>query len=290
MRILVLGGDGMLGHQLLRELGRTHDVTVSLRNTREHYEAYQLFDGRTTVYGIDAHDHAGLARLIHNAKPDVVVNAIGIVKQRDDAKAAIPSLEINALLPHRLADMCAARGARLIHISTDCVFSGLRGAYREEDFPDADDLYGRSKLLGEVTAPGCLTLRTSIIGLELKNKTSLVEWYLAQTGTISGFTGAIYSGLTTYEFSSVIGLVISDFPGLDGLYQVASDPISKYEILQRLTQLLDRKDVSVSANDIFHLDRSLNGEKFARATNYCAPSWDSMLGELSEKIRERQAK
>jgi dTDP-4-dehydrorhamnose reductase len=288
MRILVLGGDGMLGHQLLRELGRTHDVTVSLRNTREHYRAYQLFDERTTVYGIDAHDHAGLAGLIGSAKPDIVVNAIGIVKQRDDAKAAIPSLEINALLPHRLADMCAARGARLIHISTDCVFSGSRGAYREEDFPDADDLYGRSKLLGEVTAPGCLTLRTSIIGLELKNKTSLIEWYLAQTGTIRGFTRAIYSGLTTYEFSRVIGRVISDFPGLDGLYQVASDPISKYEILQKLTQLLDRKDVSVSADDTFHLDRSLNGEKFARATSYCAPSWDSMLGELSQKIRERQ--
>lgn len=290
MRILVLGGDGMLGHQLLRELGRTQDVAVSLRNSREYYEAYQLFDERTTAYGIDARDQAGLARLIHNAKPDVVVNAIGIVKQRDDAKAAIPSLEINALLPHRLADMCAAHRARLIHISTDCVFSGSRGAYREEDLPDADDLYGRSKLLGEVTARGCLTLRTSIIGLELKNKTSLIEWYLAQTGTIRGFTRAIYSGLTTYEFSRVIGRVISDFPRLDGLYQVASDPISKYELLQKLTQLLGRKDVSVLADDSLRLDRSLNGEKFARATNYRAPSWDSMLSELSQKIRERQAK
>ena len=290
MRILVLGGDGMLGHQLLRELGRTHDVVVSLRNVPDRYRAYQLFDERNAVYGIDARDHTALARLIGSAKPDVVVNAIGIVKQRDDAKAAIPSIEINALLPHLLADMCAARGARLIHISTDCVFSGSRGAYREGDFPDADDLYGRSKLLGEVTGPGCLTLRTSIIGLELKTKASLIEWYLAQTGAIRGFTRAIYSGLTTYELSRVIGRVIGDFGGLNGLYQVASEPISKYEILQTLTELLDRKDVSVSADDSFHLDRSLCGEKFAEATNYSAPSWDGMLSELSQKIRERQAK
>src|SRR5262249_32316179 len=127
------------------------------------------------------------------------------VKQRSEASAAIPSLEINSLLPHRLALVCAAAGARLVHLSTDCVFSGRKGAYTESDPPDADDLYGRSKYLGEVASPGCLTLRTSIIGRELSRKTGLLEWLLSQRGaTVKGFRSAIFSGFTTHEMGRII--------------------------------------------------------------------------------------
>lgn len=285
MRILILGGDGMLGHELRTELARAHEIVYSLRQSQEG-SGHSTATG--AMFGVDVRDGEALERLISTVVPDVVVNAVGIIKQRDDGADAILNLEVNALLPHRLSVLCAAANARLIHISTDCVFAGTRGGYREEDVPDASDFYGRSKLLGEVAGRGCLTLRSSIIGLELKRRISLVEWYLRQTGKVSGFTKAIFSGLTTMEFARLIHRLIVEFRGLDGLYHVASEPISKYELLRRLTVALGRTDVSLIPVDDFHMDRSLIGERFALATGYRTPTWDTMLNELAHRIRERQ--
>jgi len=192
------------------------------------------------------------------------------------------------LLPHRLSNLCARMGTRLVQISTDCVFSGNKGMYREGDLEDARDLYGRTKLLGEVReGKHVVTLRTSIIGLELARKKSLIEWFLAQRGRVKGFTRAIYSGFTTLEMARVIELVLCEHTSLSGLWHVASEPIRKFDLLDRLATLLGRQDIKLEAEDAFHCDRSLDASRFNMYTGYLPPSWDAMLKELAEQIRER---
>jgi dTDP-4-dehydrorhamnose reductase len=288
MRILLLGGDGMLGHQVLRCLSDGHEVRVTLRQTLDAYRAFNLFSGGNAIDLVDARDARRVDQVIRAFAPQAVVNCIGIVKQRHQAKAAIPSLEINSLLPHRVLETCADIGARLIHFSTDCVFSGRGSAYREGDEPDPLDLYGRTKLLGEVEdAPG-LTLRTSIIGLELSRKTGLIEWFLAQRGTIRGFQRAIYTGLTTLEMARLVRRLIERHPDLHGVWHVASEPITKYDLLVRLSAKLGRSDVTILPDVDFVCDRSLNAERFAAATGYVAPGWEEMLTELAEAIERRR--
>ena len=287
MRVLILGGDGMLGHRLFAELSSGHQVAVTLRQDLEAYGRFGLFDAGNSYDRTEARDTQRLIDVLAAVRPQVVINAVGIVKQREASRDVVQSLELNALLPHRLARLCQAVGARLIHISTDCVFAGDRGGYREEDVADALDLYGQTKHLGELDEPGCLTLRTSIIGLELSRKRSLIEWYLAQSGTISGYTQAIFSGLTTWELARVVRMLIERHAALHGVFQVVSRPISKYELLRRLTETLGRRDISVQPDDSFQCDRSLVGDRFAAATGYQAPSWDEMLAELAEAVAER---
>ena len=290
MRILILGGDGMLGHRLFKSLRKDHDVRVTLRRGPSDYERYGLFDGVNSYYGVEVLDHDKVTEVVAEFRPEAVVNAVGIVKQRGAAKEAIPSLEINSLLPHRLALLCRAASARLVHVSTDCVFSGRRGNYALEDVPDAEDLYGRTKLLGEVAEPGAITLRTSIIGLELSRRTGLVEWFLAQSGDIRGFRKAVYTGLTTAELSRVIERVLTEHPDLHGVWQVASEPINKYDLLVRFSEVLGREDVRISPYDDVSIDRSLSGVVFGQATGYSAPGWNEMLQELGAEVRERQGK
>ncbi len=280
----------MLGHRLLKHLSQNHDVRVTLRRGPSEYERYELFDEGNSYYGVEVLDRDAVTEVLADFRPEAVVNAVGIVKQRGAAKEAIPSLEINSLLPHRLALLCRAAGARLVHVSTDCVFSGRKGNYALEDVPDAEDLYGRTKLLGEVAEPGAITLRTSIIGLELSRKTGLVEWFLAQKGGIRGFKEAIYTGLTTAELSRVVERVLTEHPDLYGVWQVASAPINKHELLVRLSEILGREDVEITPDDAVKIDRSLSGVAFEGATGYHAPGWDEMLQELGAEVRERQVK
>jgi dTDP-4-dehydrorhamnose reductase len=285
---LILGGDGMLGHRLLQSFAERHEVRVTLRSTLSTYAPYGLFDTGNSYDGIDARSLDALSRVLSDYRPQAVVNCIGIIKQRRAAADAIASLEINALFPHRLLPMCRAVGARMVNMSTDCVFSGERGAYTEDDRPDAADLYGRSKLLGEVGDPGAITLRTSIIGTELGHRSSLIEWFLAQRGAIKGYTRAIYSGFTTHEMARIIEHVLLARPELSGVWHVASAAISKYHLLCKLGRLLDRRDVTIVPDDSFVCDRSLSGERFAAAAGYQAPSWDQMLVELAAAIVARQ--
>lgn len=287
MRILILGGDGMLGHRLFMHLRNNHETKATLRRELGAYEPYGLFTPDNSYAGVEARDTDRLLEIMAGFRPEAVVNAVGIVKQRASAKEAIPSLEINSLLPHRLSLICKAAGARLVHMSTDCVFSGRKGSYTEEDVPDASDLYGRTKLLGEVADAGCVTLRTSIIGLELARRESLIEWFLAQRGGIRGFTKAIYTGLTTAEMSRVIERVITEHPDLSGVWQVASEPISKHDLLARFSEVLGR-DIRIVPDDSVRIDRSLSPVAFEEATGYHAPGWNEMLKELGAEVRERR--
>ena len=277
----------MLGHQLFRHLKQRHDVRVTLRLGPEAYEAYRLFEHGSAHHGVDVRQTDGLLQVLADFRPEAVVNAVGIVKQRTEAKEVIPSLEVNALLPHRLALMCRAVGARLVHLSTDCVFSGRKGAYRETDVPDAEDLYGRTKLLGEVSEPHCVTLRTSMIGPELSRKTSLLEWFLAQRGqTVKGFTKAIFSGFPTTELARIVERVLVEVPALHGLYHAAAGPISKYDLLTLIRDRL-KLPVTIERDSTFECDRSLDGSRFQRDTGYVAPVWGTMIDDMARHMTER---
>jgi dTDP-4-dehydrorhamnose reductase len=281
VKILIFGGDGMLGHRLRRMLAPRHDVRVTLRSA-------PAGGAENASVGIDARNIDAVTQVLNTWRPEAVVNCIGVVKQRSEANDAIVSIEINALWPHRLAAACRIIGARMVHLSTDCVFSGEKGRYTEEDVPDPHDLYGRTKLLGEVAGEGCVTLRTSIIGTELGRRGSLIEWYLAQRGQIRGFTRAIYTGFTTQEMSRIIERVLLQHPELSGLWHVASEPIDKCDLLMRLTRLLGRRDVTVVPDSSFVCDRSLIGTRFEKATGYHAPGWDAMLQELATAIKSER--
>ncbi len=287
MRILILGGDGMLGHQLLRHFKERHDVRVTLRLGREAYETCRLFEQGSVLYGIDARQMDVLSQIIEDFRPEAVVNAIGIVKQRSKAKEVIPSLEINSLLPHRLVILCRIVGARLVHFSTDCVFSGRKGGYCESDYSDADDLYGRTKFLGEVSDLNCLTLRTSMIGSELSRKTGLLEWFLGQRGqTVKGFTKAIFSGFPTVELARIVERVLVEAPTLHGVYHVAARPISKYDLLTLIRDRL-RLPITIERDSTFECDRSLDASRFHRDTEYSPPTWEAMIDDMAHHMTER---
>lgn len=279
MRILILGGDGMLGHQLLKSLAPRHEVRVTLRQDLEVYASYQLFNNDNAYAGIDVRSLERLTEVLADFRPEAVINAVGIVKQRPTAKESIPSLEINSLLPHRLSVLCKAVDARLIHVSTDCIFSGKKGNYQESDPSDAEDLYGKTKFLGETQDDHCLTLRTSIIGRELSRSKSLLEWFLAQSGTIRGFTNAVYNGFTTLEMSRIIENMLVYYPEASGVYQVSSDPISKYDLLLLFREKLGIM-VEIVPDDSFCCDRSLDSARFRKEFAYLPPTWDVMIEEL----------
>lgn len=280
MRCLILGGDGMLGHQLMATLAARNEVKCTLRQDEATYAAYGLFDRGNAYFGVDARDHDRLTEIVGEFRPDVVVNAVGIVKQRPDSYDMIPSLEINALLPHRLAVLCKAAGARLVHVSTDCVFDGKDGGYTEDSLSNATDIYGKTKFLGEVHDEHCITLRTSIIGFELSRKSSLLEWFLAQPGPVKGFRKAIFSGFTTVELSRIIDRLAHEFPRAHGLYQVSSDPIDKYTLLNLIRDRFGLKTEIVPDED-FVCDRSLDSSRFRTEFGYTPPSWDEQISELA---------
>lgn len=290
-RILILGATGMLGHRLgngLISLG--YDVLVGVRNApdeRHKSTSMPLFcDQKRVIAGLNAMDIDRIRAQILDIKADVVINCIGVIKQKKWDNYIIPSIAINALLPHVLEEAVTAYGGTLIHFSTDCVFRGNRGCYSESDTPDADDLYGRTKAIGEVIGENALTLRTSIIGPEIYGFTSLVEWFLANAaGRIKGYDRALYSGLTTREMVGVVAHVLSQYPLLRGLYHVASQPISKHDLLLLLRDELGLVTEIVRDTD-FILDRSMSSSRFEEATGYVAPSWREMIAGLGADIRE----
>jgi dTDP-4-dehydrorhamnose reductase len=284
MRVLILGATGMLGHKMHDMLSREHDVTSTTRSALATLptESTPFFGRGRVVERFQATDLTALDALLVDVQPAAVINCIGVIKQRDAAHDAITSITINALFPHQLVEVCAARGIRVIHFSTDCVFSGERGDYTEDDTSDALDLYGRTKYLGEVSDPGSLTIRSSIIGRELANFRSLLEWFLRQTGEVRGFRRAIYTGLTTVEMARSVDRVLVDHPGLEGLYQVASEKISKYDLLEMIRQRFGLQTlVKLLPDDTFACDRSLRGDRFVAATGIKVQAWQDMIDELA---------
>src|SRR5450759_3391109 len=232
MKILILGGSGMLGHRLWMNLRKDHEVWVTVRGEHNPFPCVPEFPEEFIRYRVDGLMFEEVTRALASIQPDLVINCIGLIKQMGHlAKDPLFSISLNSLLPHRISLICRAAKIRMIHISTDCVFSGKKGHYTEEDQSDAEDLYGRTKFLGEVYYPHCVTLRTSIIGMELKTRLGLIEWFLAQQGTIKGFKRAIFTGFTTDELSHIIENYVIPNLDLHGLYQVSSNPISKYDLL-----------------------------------------------------------
>lgn len=284
-RVLVLGAAGMLGHKLVEILSRRFHVTASLRGSAppDGEAARYAFAEAHLLFGVDVASDEALANAFAVARPDIVINSVGIIKQLKEATDPLQSIAINALLPHRLARLCAQSEtpARLIHFSTDCVFSGRRGPYGEADHPDAEDLYGRSKLLGEVAGPRCLTLRSSIIGRELRGGSGLVEWFVAQRGKrVKGYANALYTGITTAVMADLVAQVIRDFPELEGVWQVAAEPIDKFHLLQ----LIDRQlglGIAIERDEDFHCDRRLDGARFRERTGIPLPDWDAMIAGLA---------
>lgn len=280
MKVLVLGVSGMLGNAMFRLLGQAPGLEVhgTARSAAVvHRFAPEL--ARNVVAGIDVENSDALAGVFARVRPQAVINCIGLVKQLSEASDPLGALPINSLLPHRLTRLCAISGARLVHVSTDCVFSGSRGMYRESDESDAKDLYGKSKYLGEVAAHHAITLRTSIVGHELGSAHGLVGWFLSQEGTVKGFTRAIFSGLPTVELSRVVRDIVLPRPELFGVYHVASEPISKYDLL-RMVAAVYGKQVTIVPDDALVIDRSLDPGRFREATGYVAPPWPQLVAAM----------
>lgn len=288
MKVLVMGADGMLGHQAARCLAADHDVIATVRQPPT-IDVSNALAGCKIVTSVDVRDPDLWLNLLHGIQPDVVVNCTGIVKQRPEAADPIKNIEVNSLFPHQLARACASTTARLVHLSTDCVFSGVRGNYSEADIADPVDLYGRSKLLGEPNGQQCLTIRTSMVGLELGSRSGLIEWFLSQDGDVPGYRRAIWSGLTTAELARLIARLIERHPDLRGTWHVSSRAISKYELLATLAEQLQRR-AAVIPDDTVVVDRSLNSERFRAATGYEPPSHKTMLTELAAAVRQRKEK
>jgi dTDP-4-dehydrorhamnose reductase len=276
MRVLILGAGGMLGHKVWQILRDRVDCRAAVRTRLP----LPLFDNEHVIDGFDAADFSGVRRLIGTVRPDVIVNCAGVVKQLAAAHDPIASITLNALFPHIVARASADYGARMIHISTDCVFAGTKGHYVESDFPDAADLYGRSKLLGEVVESE-LTIRTSIIGRELRTSNGLVEWFLANRGgSVRGFTRAVFSGVTTTTLAHTLAAVIEQHPALHGLYHVAGAPITKYDLLVMLNEALGA-GVTITPDDHVVIDRSLDATRFQSATGLVPPAWQEMIAALA---------
>jgi dTDP-4-dehydrorhamnose reductase len=278
-KILILGGTGMLGHFLLRYLSAYPEYDVyatarSLTGLGKHFP--EDLRARFRPDSVDANYLDSVIRALAAIQPNVVINCIGIIKQIPGADDPLTAITVNAQLPHRISLISRAACARLIHISTDCVFNGKKSMYTENDQSNAEDLYGRTKYLGEVSYPHCVTLRTSIIGHELKGRYGLIEWFLSQAQNVRGFRKAIYSGFPTIELARIIRDYVLPDSALRGVYHVSSEPISKYDLL-RLVAKRYGKEIEIQPYDDFVQDRSLDSTIFREMTGYHPPSWDKLV-------------
>jgi dTDP-4-dehydrorhamnose reductase len=279
-RVLVLGGTGMLGHVLWRTCADRGDAYATIRDAHPPAAASPALDPARTIGSVRAEDPASVRRALVESRAAVVVNCIGIVKQSPLAADSVEMVRVNALFPHELARLCAELGVRLICISTDCVFSGARGGYAEDDLPDPVDRYGLSKLLGEPEGPGVLTLRTSMIGRELTGTNGLLEWFLSQAGPVRGFTRARFSGPTAPVLARLIADLIADHPDLEGTWHVGAEPIAKHDLLQMLRDAM-APGIEVVADESVSIDRSLDSSRLREETGWLAPSWSEMVAELA---------
>jgi dTDP-4-dehydrorhamnose reductase len=295
-KVLILGGTGMLGHKLWQVFTKRFDTYVTVRGGFAVHERYGFLDRSKTLTHVTVQDFDSVIQVISRMKPTVVVNCIGVVKQKMKSVSRLESILINSLFPHRLANLCLAANSRLIQISTDCVFSGDKGWYVESDTADARDIYGRTKLLGEIDGEGLLTLRSSIIGRELSTTHGLIEWFLNQNGkTVKGYKKAIFSGFPTIVLAEIIAWIITDFPKLAGVWHVASDPISKFDLLSLVKQIYEL-DINIVPDEKVVVDRSLNADRFSQMTGFDSLPWGKMIERMYQdptpytKIRRKYAK
>jgi dTDP-4-dehydrorhamnose reductase len=280
-RVLILGATGALGHVMFTWLSGREGLEV-FGTVRDPELAGRWFPPSLLdkcLGNVDAFNFNSLTNALATVKPEIVVNCIGIVKQSHLSADPVMSISINSLFPHRLAVACRLAGIRLIQMSTDCVFDGVRGNYREEDPANALDIYGRTKALGEVTSPGCLTVRTSMVCHELRGKLGLLEWFLAQKGQVRGFTRAIFSGFPMITFTKIMEAHLLGDPGLTGLYHISAEPIAKYDLLKLVAKQYG-KQIDIIPDDNLKVDRSLDSSAFRQVTGYNPPSWPELVAEM----------
>jgi len=284
MRVLVFGANGMLGHKVYQEFDSRFDTWGTIRGSIKSWQHLPFFRQDKIVENVEASSRESIIYALDRAQPEIVVNCIGIVKQLEEGGSPVSVITANALLPHWLGEMCRGRGIRLIHISTDCVFSGKVGNYSENALPDPYDLYGRTKLLGEVSGKNCLTLRTSIIGRELKRTAGLLEWFLSQNGkTVQGYRYAIFSGFITSELAFILAEIVSHHRELYGLYHISSEPISKYDLLNMIKEALNL-EITINEYTGFFVNRSLNSEKIRGILKYRPPTWEEMIRRMALEV------
>ena len=287
VRALILGGAGMLGHHVFRHFQKSHETGVTLRKPLAYYNQYRLFSSENVFEKVDVRQFQQVEAVIDAFRPDAVINCVGITNKGEVASDVILNIEVNALFPQRLARFCAAKKIRMIHLSTDCVFSGRKGGYFEDDTADAIDLYGRTKLLGEVDNNYCLTIRTSMIGLGLDNNKGLLEWFLGQKDVVHGYQNAIFSGFTTHELSRIIEKILLADKETSGLMHVSSEAISKYDLLTMIKKEL-KMEINIIPDVDFKCDRSLDSTVFQKKFGYTPPSWEAMIKELCEQIKRER--
>ena len=285
MKILILGVTGMLGNTVFKRL--TQDSSLNVWGTLRGASGLKYFSGNSQeklIINVDVLDNDSLVNVMAEVKPDVVINCIGLIKQLSNANDPLSVLPINAILPHRLSNLCALADSRLIHISTDCVFNGRKGMYKEDDISDAEDLYGKSKYIGELhDLSHVVTLRTSIIGHELNSHSSLVDWFLTQNENVKGYKKAIFSGLPTVELADVIKDFVITNNNLHGLYHVSADPIDKHSLLNLIADIYE-KEIKIEPNDEVQIDRSLDSSKFRQVTGYVPPNWSRLIEKMHQGI------
>ncbi|WIV18537.1 SDR family oxidoreductase [Paenibacillus polygoni] len=275
MKLLIIGGQGMAGHmmvQYFKQQGK-HTVFYTSRNKK---------DPNGLI--LDVNDIHSVDLLVKAVQPDVIINAVGILNQYAE-KNIIQAYHVNGFLPHRLANLADQIGAKLIHISTDCVFKGDRsGGYTEEDLPDGDTIYAITKSLGEVRSPGHLTIRTSIIGPEVrKNGIGLMHWFFQQKGVVQGYAKARWNGVTTLMLAKVVDEYMTS--KVSGLIHLAHpEPVSKYELLLLFKEIWDLKETVIVPNSTFVQDRTLAVTR--EDVNPLLPSYRDMLKELKEWIQQ----
>ena len=285
MKILILGGTGEVGHMLCKSLSSSHQVYATLRSTNDLNSVNffeKVLSERNCIFNNDITDEKKLKNIFNNVSPDLIINCIAVIKHRKACVEGNFEAEyINSIFPYFLKNECEVRNIKLIHLSTDCVYKGDKGNYKEVDKSDATDFYGISKAKGEIfNSTNVLTIRTSFIGPSLFHKTGLYEWLKLQEGkTIDGFKNAIYSGLTTIEFSRIIGIIVRDYQDLNGLFNLSSDPISKFDLLNLINDKM-KLNITINKETNFICDRSLNSEKIKSLTKIIVPSWNKMIDEL----------
>ena len=281
IKVLVIGGTGMLGHKLVQRLADAFIVFSTVRGTYESVAEYRIFDPDRTIERIDVTALIDVERALSISEPDVVINCTGVVKQVPGARDVVHTLDINSILPHRLHELSLRYGFRLVLISTDCVFRGDRGHYSEADTPDATDLYGRSKVLGEIDAGNTVTIRTSLVGRELETSHGLIEWFLSsRKGTVNGYRKAIFSGFPTVVFADIIEDLLHVWPDLCGIFHVSSDPIDKYSLLCLANEAF-QAGIEIKPDDSLAIDRSLDSSRFRRITGFSPTVWEKMVERMA---------
>lgn len=286
MKILIFGASGMLGNNLFNIFSeKTNFETYGVVRNKKKINNMSKYSKNLKEIS-DVRNYEEISRVIEKISPEILINCVGIIKQREEIEDKTQTIQINSLLPHLLLNISKNVGAKFIHFSTDCVFSGKEGNYTEKHSPDAEDIYGLSKRLGEINGEGALTLRTSIIGHELDTKKSLIDWFLSQKRIVKGFKNAIFSGLTTTEISKVLENIIFNNDDLEGLFHLSVNPINKFDLLKLVAEIY-KKDIKIIEDNHVIIDRSLNSSNLRSITGYNPPSWREMITELNQFYNEK---